>query len=597
MVLAQIQTSLEQYPAAIESYGKAVTVRPDRIDLRVARAGLEERLMRFDDAAADYERVYQLAFKDPKWMEKVAEVRARQGRADDVVAALKIALIDVGPDNAGKYFEVARRLEAWGMLTQARTFAEQGVSSAGADLLVTPEHQSGARFYARIMTRLRQQEKAYARLQSALADASALLPVLKEQLARQGIAAITDREWRDRIQEIRVRSARDGMRSALSEMGTAVSNYFTPEEKVAFAKFAETRWVGMSPADVDTFAVPLAQSAGLAELEARWRYELMMDRSKGANSSLLLSRMQPLVELQRRRLKFAELGAQLEQFAPRIEPQQRYVVWVAAQQAYQSAADPEGELRAFAGMPSGTGGREQQTRLFQLLLTRKPVELVQRASYWTSPGQDAADYLVANGDAAQAHALVSSRGRTQTPVWARAYNALVGLYFSERTPEVNGAFLSALGDDTIAERLAKPVDRAQQLAGNVWFYYGSRYGEYAGMNKQGNPEDFLPAMLEQSPATASGYLTVADYYLDSGDTARAIADYEHTLELAPGRADVHDSLAMAYYKQGAPRRGHRRVEAGFLHARATGQQRAYAGDFLGGFLPNLRTPAQQKTLQ
>ena len=31
--------------------------------------------------------------------------------------------------------------------------------------------------------------------------------------------------------------------------------------------------------------------------------------------------MYPFVELQRRRLKFAELGSQLEQFAPRIDPQ------------------------------------------------------------------------------------------------------------------------------------------------------------------------------------------------------------------------------------------------------------------------------------
>lgn len=549
-VLAQIQTSLEQYPAAIESYGRAVTVRPDRIGLRAARVGLEERLMCFDDAAADYERIYQLAFKDPKWMEKVAEIRARQGRTDDVVAALKVALVDLGPDNAGKYFEVARRLEAWGLLTQARSFAEQGVSVAGADLLITPEPQSGARVYTRIMTRLRQQEKAYATLQSALADASAVLPVLKEQVARQGIAAITDREWRDRTQENRVRAARDGMRSALSEMGTAVSIYFTPEEKVAFAKFAEARCASMSLADVDAFVVPLAQSAGLAGLEARQRYELMMDKSKGANSSLLLSRMQPFVELQRRRLKFTELGAQLEQFVPRIEPQQRYAVWLAAQQAYQSAGDPEGELRAFAGMPFGTGGREQQTRLFQLLLARQPDKLLQRASDWNSPGQDAADFVVANGDAVQAHALVSSRGRTRTPIWSSAYDALVGLYFAERTPEVNGAFLSALGDNTIAERLAKPVDRAQQLAGNIWFYYGSRYGEYAGISKQDNPEDFLPAILEQSPASASGYLTMANYYFDNGDTARAITDYAHTLELAPGRADVHDNLAVAYYKRG-----------------------------------------------
>jgi cellulose synthase operon protein C len=550
MVLAQIQTSLEQYPPAIESYGKAVTVRPDRVDLRVARAGLEERLMRFDDAAADYERVYQLAFKDPTWMEKVAEIRARQGRTDDVVASLKIALIDVGPDHAGKYFDAASRLEAWGLLPQARSFAEQGISAAGADLLVTPDQQSGARVYARIMTRLRQQEKAYAALQSALGNASAILPILKEQVARQGIAAITDREWRDRTQENRVRAARDGMRSALNEMGATVSAYFTPEEKVPFAKFAETRRAGMNPADVDAFAIPLAQSAGLAEIEARWRYELMMDKSKSTNSSLLLSRMQPFVELQRRRLKFAELGAQLEQFTPRIEPQQHYAVWVAAQQAYQAADDPEGELRAFAEVPFGAGGRDQQTRLFQLLLTRHPDKLLQRASNWDSPGQDAADFVVGNGDAAQAHALVSSRGRTRTPVWAKSYNALVGLYFAEKTPEVNGAFLSALGDNTIADRLSQPVDRAQQLAGNVWFYYGSRYGEYVGMSKPGDPEDFLPSMLEQSPASASGYLTVADYDFDSGNTAHAIADYEHALELAPGRADVHDSLAMAYYKQG-----------------------------------------------
>ena len=94
-------------------------------------------------------------------------------------------------------------------------------------------------------------------------------------------------------------------------------------------------------------------------------------------------------------------------------------------------------------------------------------------------------------------------------------------------------------------------------------------------------------MLEQSPGSASGYLTVADYYADSGDTARAITDYEHTLELAPARADVHDRLALAYFKQGARARGRRSVEAGFLHPRATGQQHASAGELLGGLLPKL----------
>ena len=285
MVLAQIQTSLEQYPAAIESYGKAVTVRPDRVDLRVARAGLEERLMRFDDAAADYERVYQLAFKDPKWMEKVAEVRARQGRADDVVAALKIALIDVGPDNAAKYFEVARRLEAWGMLTQARSFAEQGVQIAGADLLATPEQQSGARTYARIMTRLRQQEKAYATLQSALADASSVLPVLKEQVARQGIAAITDSEWRDRTQENRVRTARDGMRSASQRNGSCGFHLLHSRRKSCFRKVRRSHARRNEPGGRRRFRCP----SGAKRRTGRARSSLALRIDDGQDKARILS--------------------------------------------------------------------------------------------------------------------------------------------------------------------------------------------------------------------------------------------------------------------------------------------------------------------
>ena len=115
---------------------------------------------------------------------------------------------------------------------------------------------------------------------------------------------------------------------------------------------------------------------------------------------------------------------------------------------------------------------------------------------------------------------------------------------------MNSAFISALGDEPISARLGKPVDRNQQLAGNAWFYYGSRYGEYLGVTKLGHPEDFLPAILEQSPATSSGYLTLADYYADSGDTKRAIDDYNHTLELSSNRPDLYDDLALAYYKQG-----------------------------------------------
>src|SRR5262249_49359867 len=164
MVLGRIESTLEDFSAAIDSYGKSITIRPDRADLQIARASLEERLLRFDDAAKGYERLYQLTYNDPKYMEKIAEVRERQGRDAEAESELKTALIDSAPERPGKYFAVAKKLEAWNILEPAKNFAEQGVAAAGDELLAAAENQEGARLYARILTRLRQSDQAYARL-------------------------------------------------------------------------------------------------------------------------------------------------------------------------------------------------------------------------------------------------------------------------------------------------------------------------------------------------------------------------------------------------------------------------------------------------
>ncbi len=548
MVLARTYTNLENYPAAIDTYAKSTAIRPDRADLFTARAELELRLMRFDDAAADYEKIYQLAYKDPQWMEKLAAVRARQGKTQEAVAALQSALIEGRPDNAGNYFEVSRRLENWGMLDQARAFAEQGIAKAGSDLLADSAYREGVKTYIRILTRLRQHEEAYATLRKTLDASAAELPVLKQQIEHQGVTGLSDSQWRDHLRRNRIDTARAGMESALQEMGVAVDAYYTPEERLNFAHFAELIHGTMNLEDVERFAIPLVVSAALADQEAHWRFDLMMRYTGSPNHYI---HTQPLIDLQRRRGRFAELGGQMEQFAAAIPPRERGSALLTAADAYHSAGDEQSELRLLSAAFSVTNlDTTRQERFFHLLLQKQPDQLVRIGSAWTNTGQQAADYLVAHGSPALAHALVQARSKERQPVWNHAYNALAGLYFAESTPEVNNSFLAALGDDPIGVRLSKPVDRNQQLAGNTWFYYGSRYGEYLGTAKFGRAEDYLPAILEESPASSSGYLTLADYYASSGDTARAIADYNHALELAPDRPDVYDKLAVAYFKQG-----------------------------------------------
>ena len=203
-----------------------------------------------------------------------------------------------------------------------------------------------------------------------------------------------------------------------------------------------------------------------------------------------------------------------------------------------------------ASVPPEYLGGDELTRFFDLLSEKQPQRLVQLASSWNPIGSQTAAYAISNGDAELAHAVVAARGRSRPAVWGKAYTALVGLYFAEPSLEVNSAFLNALGDQSIGERLGKPVDRNNQLAGDVWFYYGLRYGEYLSDLKRGTPDDYLPAGLEHSPASWSGYDGLADYYAESGDARSAIEDYKHALELSPGQAAIHDRLALAYYKDG-----------------------------------------------
>ncbi|MBS1866835.1 MAG: tetratricopeptide repeat protein, partial [Acidobacteria bacterium] len=547
MALARVQSAQEDFAASIDSYGKALAIRPDRVDLRSARAGIEERLQRFDDAAADYERLYQLTYKDPKWLEKLAELRARQGRTTDAVAALKTALIDPAPERAANYFKVASRLETWGMLSQAQSFAEQGLKIAGGELLATPENHEGAQLYARILTRQRKFREATVTLTTALQSASNALPVLKEQVARQGISATTDREWRQHLLATRQQTALAGMRSALTEMGTTVARYFTPEEKVAFSDFAKTFRAQLSDIQAEEFVVPLVRAAGLAELEAKWRFDILFASSP--RSSAWHSQITELDRLQRQRLKFAELGAQLEQVNTHAAPEQHAGVLLMAAQAYRSANDSDNELRILSTIGPLNLAQESLTRWYGLLLKKDPLQLVRVASAWTAYGQAAADFAITNGDADLAQQAVAARSRTKPPIWEKSYTSLVGLYFLETSPAVNASFTDALGDQTIGERIGKPVDRNKQLAGDIWFYYASRYGEYLDRIKQGAPDDFLVAGLEHTPTSSEAYLTLGDYYLERGNSQKAIEQFHYTLELQPGRADVHDRLAVAYFKE------------------------------------------------
>src|SRR5205814_1310334 len=161
MIQARIFTSFEDFTAAIESYARAIAIRPDRTEFYQSRATLEERLMKFDEAVRDYEKIYELDYHNQRWMLQIAKVRARQSQTDAVIAALQKALIEGRAERAENSFEVARHLEEWNLLAEARKFAELGMQQGGDDLLVESQYSAGAQTYARILTRQRDSSLAF----------------------------------------------------------------------------------------------------------------------------------------------------------------------------------------------------------------------------------------------------------------------------------------------------------------------------------------------------------------------------------------------------------------------------------------------------
>lgn len=541
IVLARLATAAEDPALAIDAYNKALKLRPERQDLYIAQGKLEERLHRLDDAIALYRKLYMLSYRDPKWMEKVAELSARQGHNADAVKALETGWIEGRPAKASNSFAVAERLEQWGLLDEAQKFAEQGVDEAGADLLVS--EQSGAATYARIFARKREAAVALAHLIAARQAAPKVtLAAIAQQVVKQGVSAVTEDEWRKQREDQRRTQADSGFARAVIAIATAAEEFYTPEERAGFAVLLKQHATDASSVDLQSIYIPAARTAGLADLtaELQWSSALHSYFSEGSYVTWL--------QEQRRRVLLDSAAAQLEKTAPTLKHRDSVAMLWQAVHAYRDSGDTVSELRVMEriyGSIHLEGG--ELNRFYRLLLAQRPAELGHIAASQDS----AAYYLLRNGNPAQALNGVAARATGRPPVWKDSYTALAGLYLREYRPEIKTAFINALdADATVGERITSPVDRNLHLAGDVWFYYGSRFGEYLDGTNDPRAEDYLESELELTPAIPNAYLQLADYSRDTKRTGAALDDYQHSLDLNHDQPAVLDSIASLRWDQG-----------------------------------------------
>jgi len=538
-MLAQMQTVFEDFPAAIDAWNHAVSIRADKQEWFAAKADLELRLNRLDEACADYERLYVLSYKDPQWMVAEAEVRAQQGRKQDAIAALQKAWITTSTPVASDEFRIAAQLNSWNMLPESRSFAEQGIKLAGDDLLI--DNADGASTYMQIMARLRQTDAAWQVLDKSLsaANVSANSPsILAEQVQKQGIASVSNAEWRQKLAEQRANTARGNYNQALQAMAKAVSTYDTPEEKSQLAAL-------VSKAHPHADLIQIADVAGLKDLEATLRHDALL-----AETGKTRQQFRPYIDLQRGRMMFLDLAHTLESYAALLSPAigNEFVKQQAAS-AYRDVGDEAAELRVAASTTSFPMDPTSRERYFALLLKRDKPALFKLATQNNDIGDAATNYALSYAEEPVALQALTAHGSAMQPVWNSSYRALTGLYFGDTGADTNNAFRIALGDSTIGDRLTQPLDRSKTLAGDLWFYYGMRYAVFRLSGGPGDPEDFAVSELEHSAGFAS-YVSLARTYADAGKIDAALAEYRHALELQPEAASLHDAMAVLLWKAG-----------------------------------------------
>ncbi len=549
ILLAQVDTTFDDLAGAVAAYSQAIAIRKDRADLYSARVDLELRLglndpSQIEAAAADFERLYILSYKDPSWMVRLAELRARQQRPADAVKALEAAYITGQSPSPSNYFKVSDQLTQWNLLSQARTYVEQGIKLAGPTLLTTSDPTS----YAWVLARQGNPDEAISTLTSIFRTVDADTSFPPAELAGLVSAGISQRDIQQARQSYiknRRDTARQHLEQAIRTIGEVVQTYDTPEQKQAYAQTLDK----LHATDPST-AVLAASSAGLAEVEAEWRKQQLLNAALPQDPTAYEA-------LERRRLKHAELGNTLELYAARLAPNARKEILRAAAEAYRDAGDETAEMRLTRPLVLAKDA-SLRDRYLDLLLRHDRAALVALAGTADDSLADAAaNYAVAHATQPQALAAIGNRARKLPSVWGSATSSLVLTNFASPTTTGAAASLpyftqSLRFDDTIAARLSKPANPDQQLTGDKWFFYASRFGIFLATVPKApalpDSEDFLRAELERAPSAVAAYLQLARSYADANNLAASVVEYDHALELAPNNPAVHDEYALVLYR-------------------------------------------------
>ncbi len=516
MVLARIDISLRRYPQAVSALDKAVYVRPDRTDLFIAKADLETRLLRFDDALKTYQKLYDASYHDSRYLASQASLHARLGHNAEAVRLLRAAYVDAHPKELNGYVDTMSSLLSWNMYVEADQVYKD------AKPLVQPANGDAQRL--------------------ATLEAQALVELRRPMEALEAVVSVR-------------RASSDAkhpwsIKPQIDALGAEIDNLYTPEEKAEFAAKLENPQA--VPNGVNVYDVACA--GGFTDLAAKRLYKSALTKPRAV--------WRTLQNLQIARLQNAELAKQLETLAPLLPKTENVNTSLLA--AYSRAGDSANELRLSRERLMAGAEVEDMHRYAQLLIDSH-ADLAARVRELDTLNPKAADHLTQEllfmVSENQALAAIQGRGAKLSALWTRSYSALTDLYFF--SPKTGAQFDAILGPRTVGAQLNNRQAK-DTLSGDIWYYYAARYGDYLTARQDSAAADFRAAPLEAAPIASDSYVALGNDEADSSHFDAALRAYEQALELSPDRVDVHVFMAEAEHARKHPQEAIQDLRNAFL---------------------------------
>ena len=541
LVLARLEDHWGRLAESLTQYDAAIRIRPERLDLYEAKAGLQERLLDFTSAVQTNQRLYELSYKNSSYLLKIADLEARLGRKTEAVDALKKAYAAEGGLSARQYFAMVDTLNRWGFLEEAKPLIDEGwkrfMERSATDAM-------GGRNLLRSAVEVSVKRR----------DAQNTLHALRAEYQRLD-------EIKDRPGGTQAYANLEIVQQAILDLGKGVESYFTPEEKAGFQTFLQQIQPPFSPREKETLIVQLSEAAGLSDLQESLRLSLVavhaqrLTSNSDANEAAYRQQRQQLVDFYRRRQAYEKAIASLvslwEQnpqrrrlFADLVEP-------ALAARKLGNLAQEAAVLEKYALDSGGLYDPAVLGRYYELLAEMKQdakIALISQSDRRMIPAL--VNALIDRNNLTLARTVLQNYGRRKTPVWTTTQLAMTGAELKDSTPPVAAAFNAVLNLKPIGQMLGIAADTNQFLYGAEWYFYARSYGMHLHRLKDPQAEAYLPAQIEFAPVSAARQAQVGEFHLQSNELSPALEHFDQTLELEPASLQGLDGQAVVWMKQG-----------------------------------------------